>query len=258
MIMLHNYNDISKAIFVSDAHIKFNESLEDKVRREKFLKFLQTLKNNTDLLLLNGDIFDLWISWKHVIIKEYFDLLKILRDLKENGTQIVMTPGNHDFWLDGYLSDQIGIEICKSDFCGTINGKKFYMDHGDRYTKNDIRYHIFRFLVRTRFIKKLAALLHPDLVLDLGILLSRSSRNRRIPEKRQRNMINSLEEAAQKILDSTDYDFVIFSHSHVPKVIEFSSGTYANPGDWIVHSSYLEYSQGEIKIKEYILNTIKE
>ena len=240
-----------KTIIVSDAHIKFNETQEDYQRRIRFLNFLSSLKGNTDLLVLNGDIFDLWLAWKHVIIKEYFPLLSALSALSKSGTRIVMTPGNHDFWFSGFLQDQINIEVKRDKFIETIEGKKFFIDHGDRYTKNDFRYHLFRSVIRNKLIQKFFSLIHPDFALDCGIRLSRSSRNRRIPPHKREIMVNSLQQAAQKLLKTHDYDFVVFSHSHVPVIFSSEHGTYANTGDWVSHASYLEFTKGILTLKEY-------
>jgi len=240
-----------RTIFVSDAHIKFNENQEDIQRRKRFLDFLHSLKGNTDILVLNGDIFDLWLAWKHVIIKEYFSLLTALSELSQNGTRIILTSGNHDFWYSGFLKTQLNIEVCKNSFIESIEGKKFFVDHGDRYTKNDFRYHLFRSVIRNKLVQKIFSLLHPDFALDIGIKLSRSSRSRRIPRHKREIMVNSLQQAAQKLLKSHDYDFVIFSHSHVPVIFSAEHGIYANTGDWVTHTSYLEFNKGILTLKEY-------
>jgi UDP-2,3-diacylglucosamine hydrolase len=240
-----------KSIIVSDAHIKFNETQEDAQRRSRFLSFLNSLKGNTDLLVLNGDIFDLWIEWKHVIIKEYFPLLTTLAELTSSGTRIVLTPGNHDFWFNGYLDSQIGIEVCRDSFIETIDGSRFFINHGDRYTKNDLRYQMFRTIIRNGFIKKIFTLFHPDFALDFGIKLSRSSRNRCIPARKRELMVKSLQKAALRLLKANDYDYVIFSHSHIPIICDSQDGTYANTGDWVAHSSYILFSDGKLALKEY-------
>ncbi len=240
-----------KSIFVSDTHIKFKENSEDKLRSALFLDFLHSLKGNTDLLVLNGDIFDLWLAWKHVIIREYFPVLTALAELSQNGTRIVMTPGNHDFWFGDFLKSQIGIEICPKNFVEKIDGKNFFIDHGDRYTKNDLRYHIFRSLVRNNLVKCIFASLHPDLALEFGIKLSRSSRKRRIPPKKRELMVNSLQKAALDLLGTRKYDFVIFSHSHVPVLLTNENGIYANTGDWITNYSFLEFSAGVLTLNYY-------
>jgi len=227
------------------------ENAEDKQRRQKVSAFLDSLKNNTDLLIINGDFFDLWVAWKHVIIKEYFPILMKLAELVNSGTRIVLLAGNHDFWFNNFLSDQIGIEICQDSFIENIEGKSFFINHGDRFTRNDVRYQIFRTLIRNRFVQSIFTALHPDFALEFGITLSRSSRKRRVSKKKKITMFNCLIDAAQKLIEKFQYDYVIFGHSHIPSLQDCASGVYANAGDWINNSSYLEFTQGKLVLKEY-------
>ena len=174
-----------KTVVFSDTHLKFLEKAEDIQRRQKVTAFLDSLKGNTDLLIINGDFFDLWVAWKHVIIREYFPILLTLAELVNSGTRIVLIAGNHDFWFNGFLTDQIGIEICQDSFVETIEGKTFFIDHGDRFTRNDVGYQIFRTLIRNRLIQTIFTAFHPDFALEIGIKLSRSSRKRIVPQKKK-------------------------------------------------------------------------
>ena len=91
----------------SDFHLKFAENLEDTKRREKVIVFLDSIKDDADLLILNGDIFDLWFVWKKFIIKGYFPLLIKLNQLRENGVRIVFIADNHDFWFNDFLTETL-------------------------------------------------------------------------------------------------------------------------------------------------------
>ena len=137
-----------KVFVASDFHLKFSENREDRSRKNRVISFLDSLIGKADLLILNGDIFDLWYSWNHVIIKNYFPVLKKLADLKESGCKIVFVAGNHDFWFKDFLSDTLGMEIHREYYTTKINGKNYFIAHGDKYTTNDLRYHLFRSLIR--------------------------------------------------------------------------------------------------------------
>ena len=139
-----------RVYFASDFHLKFIENQEDKERREKVISFLDSLVGNADLLVLNGDVFDLWFTWNTVMIKGYFPILKKLADISESGCRIVFTAGNHDFWFRDFLTDYLDIELFEDSFSEVIDGKSVYVTHGDLYTKNDFRYKLFRSLVRNK------------------------------------------------------------------------------------------------------------
>ncbi len=235
-----------RVIITSDFHLKSQESAEDRERRIRVLKFLDSLIDSTDLLILNGDIFDLWFPWNNVIIKGYFPILKKLADLRESGCRIVFIAGNHDFWFRDFLTGYLDIEVYKNNFIEEIDGKNILVSHGDLYTSNDLRYKIFRAIIRNRIVMWLFGILHPDFALNIGKTMSRSSRKRRVSENLMKTREKGLIEFARKQL--TNFDIVIMGHSHLPKLQEFENGIYANAGDWIVNNSYLKLIDGNIEL----------
>ena len=238
-----------KVYIASDFHLKFKENAEDTKRRDNVLSFLDSIKDDADLLILNGDIFDLWFVWKKFIIKGYFPILLKLHQLRENGIRIVFIAGNHDFWFKDFLTETLGIEVYKDDFYETIDGVKTFVSHGDKYTSNDLRYQIFRRMIHNKFIMWIFGNLHPDLALNIGKSMSRSSRKQQptneVSNKREQGLIKF----AKKKLNETD--LIILGHSHIPKIERYENGIYANAGDWINNSSYLTMTNGKIELHNY-------
>jgi len=241
-----------RVIIASDFHLKFHENEEDIARHDRVIGFLNSLIGKTDLLILNGDIFDLWYVWKNVIIKGYFPLLKKLADIRESGCRIVFIAGNHDFWFRDFLTNFLDMEVYPNNFTEEIDGKKLLVSHGDLFTSNDLRYKIFRSLVRNRFVMWLFGILPPDLALNIGKNMSRSSRRKRSAENKMQIREKGLIEFAQKHFPN--FDIVVMGHSHLPKIMNFGNGIYANAGDWIVHNSYLELNEGKLELK-FVKNT---
>jgi UDP-2,3-diacylglucosamine hydrolase len=233
--------------FLSDFHLKFQENEEDRARRERVLSFLRSLIGKADILILNGDIFDLWFDWNSVIIKGYFPLLKVLADLDEKGCRLILVAGNHDFWFNNFLPDYLNMEIYSDYFEEIIDNVKVHVTHGDRHTSNDLRYKLFRAIIRNRVVKFLFQIIHPDLALKLGRLLSRSSRERKIPPTLKKKKEQGLIRSADKILKHCD--LVVMGHSHSPLLEKRRKGTYVNLGDWITSNSYLEMTDGKFQLK---------
>ncbi len=225
-----------RIIVASDFHLKYKENEEDLQRRERVNRFLKSLIGKTDVLILAGDIFDLWYDWSTVIIKDYFLTLKLLAEIKESGTRIIFVSGNHDFWFGDFLTKTIGLEIYDKHFSDYIGNKKFFITHGDLYTINDLRYQIYRRFIRSFFPRLVFKCLHPHLSLNIGKLFSRSSRSREaspmMKEKKEKGLLHS----AEIILET--HDFVIMGHSHKPKLIAMNNGWYINSGDWIKNNSF--------------------
>ena len=238
-----------RCIIVSDFHLKFYEKAEDIDRRQRVESFLISLINKIDCLILAGDIFDLWMEWNNVIIKNSFSTLKIFAQLKESGCRLIFLSGNHDFWLDKFLKENIGFEIFENFFIGELNGQRIFVSHGDLYTQNDTRYQIFRIVMRSPLSKFFFKILHPEISLAIGKLLSRSGK--------RRNVNFTIDEAKEKgLIDkakslSHEYDLIVFGHTHKPLKMNFGKSIYINCGDWINNSSYCFIDELTIDLLHY-------
>ena len=240
---------------ISDLHCKYSKlSSEDKENSALVLSFLEQAKGKYDLLILNGDIFDLWYDWKYTIIKQYFPLLVKLYEIRQAGCRIVHITGNHDFWFGNFLPDYLGVELEAESFEISADDKKIYVCHGDTHTVNDFRYQSFRKLIRLPFMKKIFGLLHPDFALGLGNMMSRSSRTRIDSSELRDKKNEGLRAYAKKLIKRGRADYVIMGHSHHPELIQYETGYYANSGDWINHHTYIEIISGKIQIKHYNIN----
>lgn len=237
---------------LSDVHCKYAaETASDRLNEELTLSFLKESIGKYDLMVLNGDIFDLWFDWKYTIIKQYFPILRRLAEIGENCCRLILTSGNHDFWFNGFLKTYIGIEIHPEQFSLQADGHKLLFTHGDLHTVNDLRYKIFRRIIRLPLVKGLFSILHPDLALSLGRRMSRSSRLRKVSHLLQTKKSAGLVRYAQSQIQHAKYDIVCMGHSHKPQVRELSGGIYVNSGDWVVHHSYVEIIDGNIDLKTY-------
>ncbi len=230
---------------LSDIHFKFAPSSEDDRRNAAIvLEFLESCVGKYDLMVLNGDIFDLWFDWKYTIIKQYFPLLHRLARIAEEGCKLVLIGGNHDFWFGDFLGKYLGVEIHPEHYRLEADGKRMLFTHGDLHTVNDLRYKTFRAFIRLPFMKWLFSLLHPDLALGIGSKMSRSSRLREISHTLQTKRSAGLARYAEKQTSRKNYDYVFMGHSHKPAIRELGKGLYINSGDWIRHHTYVEVLDG--------------
>lgn len=239
-----------KIVIASDFHLKFAENAEDRERRDRVTHFLRSLRGKADLLVLNGDIFDLWFVWRRVMIRGYFGVLRELADLADSGVKLVFIAGNHDFWFRDFLTRELGATVALDSFRCDADGKKLYVSHGDAYTTGDLRYQVYRRLVRNRAVMWVFNLLHPDFALKLGGLMSRSSRARKANPELARRKQAGLRRKAGELLRHGD-DIVVFGHTHDPMVEQTPDGVFANSGDWISHDTYLVLENGEVTLHTY-------
>jgi UDP-2,3-diacylglucosamine hydrolase len=218
------------------------------------LGFLDSIIGKYDMLILAGDIFDLWFDWNYTIIKQYFPLLVKLYEISQNDCRIIHISGNHDFWFGNFLPEYLNIQLEDESFFIETDNKKILVCHGDTHTVNDLRYHVFRRIIRFPFTKRIFSLLHPDLALGLGSKLSRSSRARKDPPPMRRKKNSGLHCFARNQIRRGLADFVIMGHSHHPEMVAMEGGYYVNSGEWISQYSYVEIISGEIFLKHYNIN----
>lgn len=238
---------------ISDIHFKYKRNApEDRENEAIVLRFLEEAIGKYDLLILAGDIFDLWFDWRYAIVKQYFPLLVRLDEIRRAGCRIVHISGNHDFWFNDFLPEYLNVELYDRSFSIKADGKKIHVCHGDEHTVNDLRYQVYRSFIRLPFIRWIFSLLHPDLALSIGSLLSRSSRGRKKDPNIRSKQQGGLVKHAQSLIKRGKADYVIMGHSHHPVLKKLDGGVYANCGDWITHHSFVEVIGGEISINYYI------
>jgi len=241
-----------KILAFSDCHYKFApRSQNDRETSEKLICFLKAAKGKYDLVALVGDIFDLWFDGKYTLVKQYFPVLKALADLHENGARIIYISGNHDFWFGDFLPQYLGCEIYPDGVTITADGRKIRFEHGDTRTVNDLRYQLYRKVVRLSLVKNIFQLLHPDLALSIGSLFSRSSRQRKENPELRKAKTQGLENYAQRLIKKGKADIVVMGHSHIPQLKQLEHGYYANCGDWLQHFSFVEINEGLPTLNEY-------
>ena len=236
---------------VSDVHYKYSlNTPEDQAQNHRVLAFFRSIVGEYDLLVLNGDIFDLWFDWKFCLIKQHFPLLKCFADITEAGCKLVYISGNHDFWFGDFFTEVLRAELVDDRYEIDADGKQMVFTHGDLYTVNDFRYKLFRSIIRLPFMKYCFSVLHPDFALRLGSALSRSSRKRKSPLWLRKKKTAGLELFASKLIQKGK-DIVVMGHSHQPDLKDMGKGIYGNSGDWVRHNSYIKIIDGNISLCKF-------
>jgi UDP-2,3-diacylglucosamine hydrolase len=238
-----------KYYFFSDAHLGLKSKEEEKQKEKRIIDFLESAKADAERIYIVGDLFDCWIEYRKVVPKGYFRLLTKLNEISESGIEINFLSGNHDFWLNTYLRDEVGMKIHYEPVIFEKDSKKFFIVHGDGLLKGDIGYRILKKILRSRVNQFLYSLVHPDLGITIAQGSSKTSRN--YTEERSRSSDAMKEYAEKKIAEG--YDYVIMGHYHKPQYIEINKtggkGYYVTLGDWIKNNSYGVFSNGNFELK---------
>lgn len=230
----------------SDTHLGAAPS---EVERD-LLAFLRHLPGRAASLVINGDLFEFWFEWRHVIPRASFRVIAALADLVESGIPILWIAGNHDCWGGDVLRRDVGVDYHVGPWRGDLAGWETLIEHGDGLrTVEDRRYRWLRALLRhPASIWAFRHLLHPDFGSRLAAGSSHASRT-----YQARDGGRGLQSVAMSRLASdASLDLVIYGHSHVAALDRSASGAiYANAGSWMSQPTFLRIDEHRITLVEW-------
>ncbi len=239
---------MAKAYFISDAHLGLGNPEEEKMKEKYLSSFLAKITNDADYLFILGDLFDAWFEYKTVIPRGFHNILSALDNVVKQKVKVHYLAGNHDYWMNNFFSDELGIITHPDNLEISIDEKNIYMHHGDGFSINDRGYKFLKGILRNPINIRLYKLLHPDIGVKLAKNISKLSR-KHSSVKNYSETDGMKQEAEKKFLEG--YDIVIMGHRHEPVLDKSSKGIYINLGDWIKHFTYAELSDGEISLKKW-------
>lgn len=236
------------SFFVSDLHFGLLDREDENIRERKFVEFLQFCKGRTDKLFILGDLFDYWFEYKRVVQKGYFRTFTALQDLVESGVEVHYFIGNHDFMHRDYFEKEIGVHVYEDAINLDLDGKKFFIGHGDGLVENDLGYKILKKVLRNKSIQKLYSLFHPNFGIWLASLSSKKSRDYTTEKSYGEN--DGLFNTAKKKIDK-GMDYVLFGHSHARINEKYKNGQYVNLGTWLSRPCYAQYKDDKLEIIDW-------
>ena len=209
------------------------------------------------ILILNGDIIDIWQFRKHYFPASHMQVIKEIFSLMAKGTQVVYITGNHDESLRRYSGLQMGNLLLTDKYVMDLDGEKTWIFHGDVFdatTKGS-----------AKMIAKLGGQGYDMLILlnrAINWLLKIVGKEKMSLSKKVKNSvkkavswISNFEQIAAELAIEKKYKNVICGHIHQPQIKEVTtdkgSVTYMNSGDWIENLTSLEYNQGNWEIFQY-------
>src|SRR5690606_5302755 len=77
-----------KIYFSSDNHLGAPTAAASRPRELRFVKWLDTIKDDAAAIFLLGDLFDFWFEYKHVVPKGFVRTLGKLAEIKDSGIPI--------------------------------------------------------------------------------------------------------------------------------------------------------------------------
>jgi UDP-2,3-diacylglucosamine hydrolase len=244
---------LKNTYFLSDFHLGTPNHASSLLREKKIIAFLDSIKNQAEAIYFVGDIFDFWFEYKTVVPKGFVRLLGKIAELKDAGIAIYIFTGNHDLWMLNYFEEEFGIPVFRNAVQHTIQGKHFFIGHGDGLGPGDMGYKWMKKVFTNPFCQWLFRWLHPDI--GVGIANSWSRSSRKASNKKEEKSFGTEEwllQYAKRKLTTAHYDYFIFGHRHLPLDMEVTAQSrYINLGDWLNYDSYAVMENGICSLKYY-------
>ena len=245
----------TKIYFASDVHLGSKVFEDSLVVEKRFVKWLDSIKHDAKALYLLGDIFDFWFEYKTVAPRGFTRFLGKISEMSDMGINIHFFIGNHDIWFFDYLNKETGAIIRKEPYLTEIEGKKFFLAHGDGLGDKSKKIKLIRYIFHNKLCQILFASVHPRWGIGFAHLWSRNSRKNGLKEPA--NYLGEEKEHlvlfSKKYLEQDDsIDYFIFGHRHILLDLMLSKKSrLIIVGDWIQYYSYAVFDGKEIRLEQY-------
>jgi len=240
-----------KVYFLSDFHLGAPNDTESRKREDRLVRFLQDARKDAGIIFIVGDIFDFWFEYKTVVPKGFVRILGTLAQMADEGIQLHIFTGNHDLWMQDYLSKELNATLYFEPQIFTIQHKQFLIGHGDGLGPGDEGYKRLKKIFTNPICQWLFRWLHPDAGIQLANYFSRKSRAKTgnadelfLGEDKEWLILYTKEKAKTMAVD-----FFIFGHRHYAIDLKINDKSrYINLGDWIRLNTYAVFDGTDLQL----------
>lgn len=201
-------------VVISDVHLGTYGCHANEV-----LDYFKSIKPK--ILILNGDIIDIWQFRKSYFPKSHLKVIKKILDFTSKGTKVYYITGNHDEMLRKFSDTKMGNFSILDKLVLEIDGKKGWFFHGDIFD-NSVHH--------AKWIAKLGGIGYDYLILlnrvinwcliKIGKEPYSLSKKVKASVKKAVKFISDFETTASDLAIDNQYDFVVCGHIHEPKIEE--------------------------------------
>lgn len=209
------------------------------------------------MLILNGDIIDIWQFSKRYWPKDHMQVLKEIFRFLAKEVPVYYLTGNHDELLRKFSDFSLGNFHLQDKLILELEGKKAWFFHGDIFDAS---------MKHAKWLAKLGAVGYDTLILlnsMINWVLAKMGREKMSFSKKIKNSvkgavsyISNFEGVATELAIDQGYDYVVCGHIHQPQIKHIQSPqgtvTYLNSGDWIENLTALEYHHGSWRVYTYL------
>jgi UDP-2,3-diacylglucosamine hydrolase len=249
-----NTNTRSRVYFLSDTHLG-SKTFSDPIEQERrVVRFLDSIKADARALYLLGDIIDYWFEYRTVVPRGFTRFFGKIAELTDSGVEVHWFTGNHDIWIFDYLPTELGVVIHRDPLVTVINGKRFFLAHGDGLGDDSTGYKVMNRFFRNRFCQRLYAAVHPRWTVSFAHAWSRHSRlnGDDFPQFMGEDKEHLVRFARQELQRHPDINYFVFGHRHIMLDLMLSrSARILILGDWVSYFSYAVMEGEDVWLEQF-------
>ena len=246
----------NKTYFISDLHLGASYLKNSLEYERKVVRWLNSIKDSAKAIYLLGDILDYWYEYRNVVPRGYTRFFGTLASLADDGIEIRWYIGNHDIWIFDYLPTEIGMTVIDGYEVREIDGKRFFLSHGDVIGSLKPGFKFIRSVFRNRLCQWLFSSIHPRWTVPFAHRWSSHSRNftNEIPQflGEDKEPFIPFARNWNKEHNIEPIDFFVFGHRHI--LLDFNLDNTSRVivlGDWIHHFSYAVFDGNILSLDTY-------
>lgn len=240
--------------FISDIHLGAGYIADRRAHERRVVSWLDSIAADATRLYLLGDVMDYWWDYRTVVPRGCVRFLGALARLADAGVEIVWLKGNHDIWLFDYMQREIGVTVVDGALTVELDGKKFFLEHGDGVGRCSRGFRFIRSMFRNRMLQKLYGAIHPRWSIALAHAWSGHSRvNDGAAAMTDDEVCSPLVDFARRYhAGNPDIDYFVFGHVHRVYDCEIAPGCRVVVlGDWIDKFSFARWDGKKLTLHRY-------
>ena len=224
-------------LIISDLHLG-----SDVCQAALLLQFLEWAVENTDELIINGDIFD-DLNFKRLSKRHFATLKTIRRNSDREDLRLVWVRGNHDGPAE-VVGHIVGVEVL-DEYTFENESLRLLVLHGDQFD---------RFVNDYGWLTEIACKLFYYIQKWAPHQTARYIR--RVSKRWQRSSI-LIRDGAVTYASSKGYRYVTCGHTHLPVIDQVGDVLYANSGTWTEHPPcpFVSVKGDEIRLEYWPIAT---
>lgn len=223
---------MSDLIVVADSHLCGEDPAT-----EDFLRFLDREGPSAEVVILAGDIFDLWVAREALELPFHRAVVDGLARLSDRGVRVFYVQGNRDYFVADRYRDGPFHQVAEESLLLQHGGRTIHIAHGDQVNLKDRQYLLWRRLSRSALVRHLFSALPEGIAGRLSLDLER--RFRTTNQAFRLEFPQQQAERYAREVFSQGADTIVLGHFHQQRLMEFPEGRlFVLPG-WREDRAYL-------------------